>query len=217
MFCICLYSDQSIALSKPSTIQTNVPNSDFRGYRDHGGGDIINHARENPYFSVLSNEVLDRARTYTFSNWPSITPSAQEMSLAGWWYTNIADRVVCIHCDTMFHNWTDTDKPYEIHRLKSPRCYYVRMKEEKGVTSNTNQRQIPVANPTVNEMPNGQTIVGAVHADYAQVFRRTHTFQSWPETQPTLLPSIDSFVEAGFFYTGKDYLKYESKIFSFFH
>jgi baculoviral IAP repeat-containing protein 7/8 len=52
-------------------------------------------------------------------------------------------------------------------------------------------------------MPNGQTIVGAVHAEYSLVFRRHQTFQNWPEAEQSVLPSIESFVEAGFFYTGE--------------
>jgi hypothetical protein len=174
---------------------------------DHGGGggggvssDTINQTRETKFFKFLPTETIDRARTYTFSNWPSITPSAQEMTLAGWWYTNIADRVICIHCDTMFHNWNETDRPYEIHRLKSPRCFYVRVIEEKGTVDN--QRQVSASNPTIVEVPHGQTIVGAVHAEYSLVFRRHQTFQNWPEAEQSSLPSIDSFVEAGFFYTG---------------
>lgn len=194
-------NDQSLPLVKSTITRTHVPNFDYRGYRDHGGGDTINHTRENKFFNFLSSDIVDKARTYTFINWPSITPSAQEMAYAGWWYTNIADRVICIHCDTMFHNWSETDRPYEVHRLKSPRCFYVRMKEEKGTEVNS-QRQIPVANPTINEVPNGQTIVGAVHAEYSLVFRRHQTFQTWPEAEQSTLPSIESFVEAGFFYTG---------------
>jgi baculoviral IAP repeat-containing protein 2/3 len=196
-------NDQPTPLFKPTVARTQVLNSDYRGYTDRGGGDAINETRENKFFNFLSTDTIDKARTYTFSNWPSITPSAQEMALAGWWYTNIADRVMCIHCDTMFHNWSETDSPYEIHRLKSPRCFYVRMKEEKGTNNNNNQRQLPVPNPTINEVPNGQTIVGAVHAEYSLVFRRHQTFQNWPETEQSSYPSIESFVEAGFFYTGE--------------
>jgi hypothetical protein len=200
---------------KPTVTHSPVLNSDYRGYRDHGGGDTINETHENKFINFLSSEIIDRSRNYTFSNWPSITPSAQEMAYAGWWYTNIADRVICIHCDTMFHNWNETDRPYEIHRLKSPRCYYVRMKERQG-TNNNNQRQIPVPNPTTNEVPNGQTIVGAVHAEYSLVFRRHQTFQNWPEAEQSSLPSIESFVDAGFFYTGLIYLKYQINFILFF-
>ena len=191
---------------------SNVSNSDSRGYRDHGGGnenETINRLREMKFFNFLPTETVDRARTYTFSNWPSITPSAQDMILAGWWYTNIADRVVCIHCDTMFHNWNETDRPYEIHRLKSPRCFFVRMTEEKGMapTTGNNQRQLTEANATINEMPNNRTIVGAVNAEYSLIIRRRQTFENWPESEPASLPSIESFTEAGFFYTGTVDLK----------
>lgn len=198
-----LYSDQYNIIVKTPAVTRDVQSFDHRGYMDHGGGDTINATSELKFFNFLSNDTLDRARTYTFSNWPSITPSAQEMACAGWWYTNISDRVMCIHCDVMFHGWTEKDKPYEIHRLKSPRCFYVRMKEEKGTTtSSTTVNQVPEANTALTQTLNGQSIVGAVHADYAQVFRRRQTFQTWPEETPSTLPSIDSFVEAGFFYTG---------------
>jgi hypothetical protein len=99
----------------------------------------------------------------------------------------------------MFHNWSETDRPYEIHRLKSPRCLFVRTTEKKAATS---QRLVPVANATINDVPNGQTIVGAVHAEYSLVCRRHQTFQNWPEAEQSSLPSIESFVDAGFFYTG---------------
>jgi hypothetical protein len=193
-------NDQSI---KSTLLNNLVVKSDYRGYNDHGGGknDTINQIHGTKFFNFLSTELVDRARTYTFSNWPSITPSAQEMSLAGWWYTNIADRVICIHCDTMFHNWSETDRPYEIHRLKSPRCFYVRLLEQKG-TVNTDQRQASASNPTIVEVPHGQTIVGAVHAEYASIIRRRQTFENWPEAEQSSLPSIDSFIDAGFFYTG---------------
>lgn len=206
LFVLSFSLDQLVTSFKSSIADTNLSNSDNLGYRDHGGGttnETINQTRETKFIHFLSTETVDRARNYTFSNWPSITPGAQDMILAGWWYTNIADRVMCIHCDTMFHNWNETDRPYEIHRLKSPRCFYIRMTEEKGIDHNvTNQRQVPVTNATNNDVPNNQTIVGAVNAEYSLIIRRRQTFDNWPESKPSSLPSIESFVEAGFFYTG---------------
>ena len=206
-----IYSDQPIIVSKPTITHTHVLNSDYRRYTDHGGGDGSDtniRPRESLFIDSLSTEIVDRARTYTFSNWPSITPSAQEMTCAGWWYTNIADRVMCIHCDTMFHNFSETDRPYEIHRLKSPRCFFIRTNATKLTN---NQRQVPVHNPTINDTPNGQSIVGAIHAEYSLVVRRHQTFQNWPEAERSLLPSIESFAEAGFFYTGSFDLNYQNK------
>ncbi|CAF3870910.1 unnamed protein product [Rotaria magnacalcarata] len=194
-------TDQPISFMKPAINQTNVKNSDYRGFMDHGGGDSNNKSRENLFIFSLSTEILDKTRTYTLSNWPSITPSAQEMSYAGWWYTNIADRVICIHCDVMFHNWNESDRPYEIHRLKSPHCFFVRTNEQR--VTNT-QQQLPVPIVTANDVPNAQTVVGAVHADYAVLFRRHQTFHNWPEAEKPSLPSVESFIEAGFFYTGEN-------------
>jgi hypothetical protein len=171
---------------------------------DQGGGsaDSAESASKTSakiFIDFLAMEIVDRARKYTFANWPSITPSAQDMAYAGWWYTNIADRVICIHCDAMFHNWSETDRPYEIHRLKSPQCYYVRTNDNRLSTS---QRQIPLAIPSINNTPNVQAIVGAVHAEYSLVVRRHQTFQNWPAAAQDASPSIESFVDAGFFYTG---------------
>ncbi|CAF0969056.1 unnamed protein product [Adineta ricciae] len=198
--------DQAVSILKSPIARTNVSRTDYRGYMDDGGGSQNLHRDsdqptiENLFIISLSTEIVDRARAYTFLNWPSITPSAQEMAYAGWWYTNITDRVICIHCDAMFHNWSETDRPYEVHRLRSPRCYYIRMNESKQPTSNL--PPIPVANQTINDTPNGQSIVGAIHAEYALVVRRHQTFDKWPGNGDTPLPSIESFVDAGFFYTG---------------
>lgn len=189
---------------KEAIPRMNVNSTDLRGHMDHGGGsgdsnELNNRPRESLFISSLSTDMIDKAREYTLSNWPSITPSAQDMAYAGWWYTNIADRVICIHCDAMFHNWNETDVPYEIHRLKSPQCFYVRKTEQNTINIH---RQVPVHTATTTEVPNGQAIVGAVHAEYAAVFRRRETFQTLPEEQRCSLPSSDSFADAGFFYTG---------------
>ncbi|CAF4120500.1 unnamed protein product [Rotaria socialis] len=194
-------NDQPVSFIKSAINQNHVKNSDYRGFMDHGGGDTNNRSIENRFIFSLSTEILDKARTYTLSNWPSITPSAQEMTYAGWWYTNIADRVICIHCDVMFHNWNESDRPYEIHRLKSPNCFFVRTNEQRATNT---QQQLPLPIVTANDVPNAQTVVGAVHADYAVLFRRHQTFHNWPEAEKTSLPSVESFVDAGFFYTGEN-------------
>lgn len=174
-------------------------NSDRRGTTDHGGGETNNKCSENLFICSLSMESMERAREYTLSNWPTITPSAQDMCYAGFWYTNIADRVICIHCDAMFHNWTENDNPYEIHRLKSPHCFYIRANGQK---TNRSQSSVPVPNASTNDIPNGRAIVGAMHAEYAVVTKRHQTFHNWPESERQSLPSIESFVDAGFFFTG---------------
>ena len=195
-----IYSDPPTVCLPSASARSDLTNSDGRNDTDHGGGEIKIEKRENLFIEFLPRDVVDRARTYTFSNWPSISPSAKDMASAGWWYTNIADRVLCFHCDVMFHNWSENDRPYEIHRLKSPQCPFIRAAGNK-VASQT--RHVPVANSAVANSPNGQVVVGAVHAEYSLICRRHETFQKLAETDRASLPSTDAFADAGFFYTGE--------------
>jgi len=150
---------------------------------------------QKTFLDLLSNETIDKTRANTFLNWPLITPKAQDMIIAGWSYTNIADRVICIHCDALFHKWTESDRPYEIHRLKSPQCPFVLMTEK--------QSAIPLTtNIAITTAPITNVAVGAVNTTYALACRRYETFQNWPHTEKDPLPSIESFVDAGFYYTG---------------
>lgn len=183
-----------VSLTEKTTDQSqnevNVTVSELQGVRT-----------ETLFIDILSHETVDRARKYTFLNWPTITPSATQMASAGWWYTNIADRVICIHCDVMFHNWTEHDNPYDVHRLKSPKCYFVQMDE---VHHKDQPRELPVANTNLSGISSVQAIAGAAHADYALVSRRRATFEKITESKRSALPPVDSFVDAGFFYAGED-------------
>jgi hypothetical protein len=161
---------------------------------------IPNNKIDPDYFiNLLSSETLERARVNTFSNWPSITPSPQDMINAGWWYTNIADRVICIHCNVMFHHWKDDDRPYDIHRLKSPNCLFVNMPTNNICDK---KEELLMINANIPKLSNLPVFVGAVHAAYAVVCRRHETFKALPESNRSLLPSVESFVDAGFFFTG---------------
>jgi len=165
-----------------------------------------NDHQDNPtpqklFLDLLPNETIDKIRANTFSNWPLITPNAQDMIIAGWSYTNIADRVICVYCNTLFHKWTESDRPYEIHRLKSPQCPFVLLNEKKVRTA-------PATNITITTEPITQAAVGAVNTKYALACRRQESFLNWPHTEKDPLPSIDSFVDAGFYYTGWLFFEY---------
>jgi len=139
---------------------------------------------------------LHNLRASTFANWPLITPSANDMIAAGWSYTNISDRVICIHCDALYHKWTYADKPYEIHRLKSPHCRFFQL-SEKNETNNLNANTIN-AREQITE-----GTVGVVQSPYSILSNRIMSFEKWPHSEENPLPSIDSFANAGFYYTGK--------------
>lgn len=144
----------------------------------------------------FSDQTLESLRTYTFSNWPLITPSANEMINAGWAYTNISDRVICVHCNALAHKWTDTDRPYDIHRLQSPNCRFIKSAIKNTTSSST-------TNTIITTEPMTEAAVGSVNSVYALATRRYESFQEWPHSEKTPLPSVDAFVAAGFYYTGK--------------
>jgi hypothetical protein len=118
------------------------------------------------------------------------------MIIAGWYYTNIADRVMCVHCHALFHKWSETNRPYEIHRLKSPLCPFVLLIEKKAAAT-------PTANIAITTEPNTQVSAGAVNTTQLLACHRYESFQTWPKNEENTLPSIELFVDAGFFYTGE--------------
>ena len=159
------------------------------------GGNDNNRIPQKFFLNTLSEAALTKLRTNTFSNWSLITPNAQVMINAGFYYTNISDRVICVHCDALFHKWTETDRPYHIHQLKSPRCPFVIAMEKNGSMLET------TAVTTTTE-PQTQVTVNIVDSPHALSHSRLETFQNWPDSKGDTLPPIQSFVDAGFYYTG---------------
>lgn len=159
------------------------------------GGNDNNRIPQKSFLITISEAALTKLRTNTFSNWSLVTPNAQVMINAGLYYTNIADRVICVHCDALFHKWTETDRPYHIHRLKSPRCPFVLAMEKNGSTLETTVVEITTE-------PQTQVTVNTVDSPHALSHRREESFQTWPDSTGNTLPPIQSFVDAGFYYTG---------------
>ncbi|CAF1458838.1 unnamed protein product [Adineta steineri] len=187
------YEKLSMITNDISQMDTNNVNHQTQINDDN---DASNENQNKSFLKTLSNEVIDKIRFNTFSNWPLITPAAQDMFLAGWSYTSIADRVICTHCNAIFHKWTELDRPYEIHRLKSPQCQFVLAVEKKEGKTSTSAIRITTE-------PNTQAAVETANNMYSLAIHRYETFQkNWPHTNENPLPSIESFVDAGFFYTG---------------
>ncbi|CAM4939501.1 unnamed protein product [Rotaria socialis] len=76
---------------------------------------------------LIEVDIVKRARKRTFSNWPHrISPSSAQMIEAGFFNSNVGDRVICVYCNMICQQWTpNTDNPVEIHKTLSPKCPYV--------------------------------------------------------------------------------------------
>lgn len=195
-FFLNIYLDQpSLSLISNNLSMSNVNSNLQNNTNQNVNSRQSNTNPQRAFLDLLSHEARDKLREYTFLNWPLITPNVSDMVAAGWSYTNIADRVICIHCDALFHKWTESDRPYEIHCLKSPECPFVRMAKQKPRESSNSSKPI-VTDPTT------QVAVDAVNPNFLLSTRRYDSFKTWPHTEKDPLPSIQLFVDAGFFYTG---------------
>jgi hypothetical protein len=173
---------------------------------------ITTNQPESLLNSLFLTDLLPIIRQRTFSHWPlGTTPSSTQMINAGFFYTNIADRVICLYCNIILHQWTQADDPSEVHETLSPDCLYVQTKLIPSSTSsihvlNENSVDFTSSNHSltpVNVRPVGPSgIVYAVtqNSIYADIPKRRASFLAWP---PGNLPSVDDLVGAGFFYTGE--------------
>jgi len=131
------------------------------------------------------------ARLQSFGNWPHFTPNRDIMSKNGWFYCNVNDRTICIYCNTICHNWTNTDDPYEVHARLAPECPFV-LSISPSPSSSKDSLSL------LNQNLEGK--FQARHTSMCEVSRRQESFNntSWTQTSP----SIEDLALAGFFYTG---------------
>lgn len=73
-----------------------------------------------PYFRMEST------RLKSYIDWPKqLKQKREQLADAGFFYTKLADRVVCFNCGLGLRAWEDDDDPWEQHIHFSPNCEYV--------------------------------------------------------------------------------------------
>ncbi|CAF1090246.1 unnamed protein product [Rotaria sordida] len=144
---------------------------------------------EKKKYSLNESESIQEIRIRGLSHWPHFTPSNESMASAGWFSCNVNDRVICIYCNTICHEWTINDDPIEVHTRLAPQCPFV-----LSIPSVNNSPKI--INDTFDEK------FKPFHPGMAEISRREATFSNvkWTENSP----SIESLIRAGFFSTGID-------------
>ena len=162
--------------------------------------------------NLKESESLEQKRRGTFSHWPlDHIPSVEKMIEAGFFSCNVGDRVICVYCDLICQQWTShADDPCEIHRIISPKCFYVTTKLTSSSTSPTpsfnnissNTIYGKTLSGTVNlgsPQSNGLVLTAVRNPAYIEIPRRCASFATWPKQN---MPSVDDLSLAGFFYTG---------------
>jgi hypothetical protein len=134
--------------------------------------------RQRTESSFSEVDGLKRARQHSFSLWPHSPPFRTRMIEAGFFSCNVNDRVICIYCDLICHEWNiERDDPCEVHKTLSPNCVLVK------------SMIIRCDNNLLSILPS--------HIDYTDPQNRYGSFSTCPDVK---LASIKKLVDAGFFY-----------------
>ncbi|UJR14462.1 hypothetical protein I4U23_001459 [Adineta vaga] len=142
-----------------------------------------------PQIKSFFNELqsIKQVRIRSLSHWQHLTPTRESMADAGWFSCNTSDRVICIYCNTICHEWTIYDDPFTVHAGLAPQCPFV--------LSISPVLSLPkIINDALIEK------LAPVHPVMTGIARREETFSK--TTWPTDAPSVDELVRAGFFYSG---------------
>lgn len=80
------------------------------------------HQPEFPEFAI------ETTRLRSFEDWPKIMKQRPaQMADAGFFYTQISDRVICFSCGGGLCKWEENDDPWEQHALWYSKCNYVQL------------------------------------------------------------------------------------------
>lgn len=75
-----------------------------------------------PEFAIESN------RLQSFADWPKMMrQTPKQLSDAGFFYTQISDRVICFYCGGGLCKWEENDDPWEQHALWHNKCNYLHL------------------------------------------------------------------------------------------
>ena len=106
---------------------------------EHSTRIIVYASKENSSIDIIECEIkflkvqpyypeyyIDRARLRSFDDWPKkLNQKPDDMSDAGFYYTQKDDRVICFCCGLGLHSWDENDDPWEQHALHQVNCEYL--------------------------------------------------------------------------------------------
>ncbi|XP_062909862.1 baculoviral IAP repeat-containing protein 2 [Mobula hypostoma] len=167
-------------------------------------------------------------RISTFAKFPpNALISERSLARAGFYYTNIGDKVQCFSCTVIVENWQPGDNPVERHKKASPSCSFIN-NLRSGIDCSSSRSQFSLSGGSFfqssyyeNAAPSelycsnlSDPVASRSVEDFSQQLRCPHynafmrseetrlqTFQNWP-SYSSLVPT--ELAKAGFYYTGED-------------
>ena len=160
----------------------------------------------------LSKLRYEKNRLETFKRWSRhIKVSPQDLAKAGFFFTGLADRVMCVFCKGALRNWDEGDVPIFEHRKHFPKCRLV-LGIEIG---NVPMAAVPKTQEQLRKEQLSRDLASGIdetklrnlgiitekpkHPRYSVQSERLNSFKGWP-TSKNQTP--EKLAEAGFFYAG---------------
>lgn len=95
--------------------------------------------------------VYFRKRLDSFASWPpQMRPKPCDLAHAGYFYTNLSDKVCCFACGLMMHDWNRDDDPWLEHHRHTRHCVYLKMVGGVRLWSESSTCQESRRNPREN-------------------------------------------------------------------
>jgi hypothetical protein len=123
--------------------------------------------------TCFESNSIQQVRKRTFSHWlHGTSPSSRQLIKAGFSYCNDGDRVICIYCYLICHQWTPhVYDPFEVHKTFSPNCPYVKSllvrHRPQHIISNNDSITIPTAvHPDPQVVPQVATVDDYIQPTY---------------------------------------------------
>ena len=78
------------------------------------------------YYPKYKEYILYEKRLETFKIWPrDLYQRGVDMAEAGFFYTGLSDKCMCMHCGIVLLKWENIDFPMKDHKYNSPLCKFV--------------------------------------------------------------------------------------------
>ncbi|CAG0914368.1 unnamed protein product [Notodromas monacha] len=143
--------------SLPSASTSNADPSSLSGQSSTSSWDRMS---QDARAEVLRKLKRESVRLRTFQRWSSPLVMPEDLARAGFFYFNDSDRVQCVFCLGIIHQWERGDVPMEQHREHFPRCPFVIGLPVGNLPIRESRNEPPVYTP-VPQVPGGIDVVGS--------------------------------------------------------
>ncbi|CAF0836428.1 unnamed protein product [Adineta ricciae] len=158
-----------------------------------------NSEQRGQCYRLQEVDKLREARRETFSHWPSHSKLfVERLIAAGFFGCNVGDRVMCLHCLIICHQWKeDEDSPEEVHKIISPECPYV-------ISMLTHPQPLLNTRPSNDTLTNIQprfdptVCISPCHPSYDDLEKRVESFRRCSQE---ISSHAEALAQAGFFYS----------------